>query len=225
MKKAVIIVAGGRGTRMGGDIPKQFLLLGKKPVIYYSISAFISYDENIRIIIGIPEGFEGKWFKICKDYSINPDYEMAPGGDTRFHTVLNALSRIDKNELVAVHDAVRPFVNRDTIRRCFQTAEEWGTAVPCIDIPDSIRAIGDKTSHPVNRQLYRMVQTPQVFKGHILKASYQQNYKPGFTDDASVVEQAGYDIHLVVGNRENFKITTAEDYKLARAYCQILSEP
>lgn len=218
MKKAVIIVAGGKGIRMGADTPKQFLKLGEKPVIYHSMSAFIKYDKKIRMLVGLPEGYLEEWNTICKDFSIDFDHEVIRGGDTRFHTVLNALEKIGNHELVAIHDAVRPFVSSNTIERCFQTAENWGTAVPCIVVPDSMREIQDDSSFPVNRESYRMIQTPQVFKGEIIKSAYLQEFQPGFTDDASVVEQAGYDIHLVEGNKENFKITTIEDYNMACAY-------
>jgi 2-C-methyl-D-erythritol 4-phosphate cytidylyltransferase len=224
VRKTAIIVAGGKGTRMGGDTPKQFLELGDKPVIYHSMAAFINYDHHIRLLVGIPEGFMEEWMNICKVYSIDFSHEIVAGGTTRFHTVLNALARIEEDELVAVHDAVRPFVSKDTIKRCFDMAEKRGTAVPCIDIPDSIRETSKDISHPVRRELFKMIQTPQVFKGQTIKAAYLQEYRPGFTDDASVVEQAGYAIHLVKGNRENFKITTYEDYLMARAYHGGLTE-
>jgi len=224
VRKTVIIVAGGKGIRMGGGAPKQFLELGGKPLIYYSMQAFIQFDSAIRILVGIPESYMEQWKNMCRDYFIVINHEVVAGGHTRFHTVLNALEKIDENELVAIHDAVRPFVSLGTIERCFQTAEKLGTAVPYTGIPESMREVRKEISFPVNRELYRIIQTPQVFKSEILKSSYLQEYQTGFTDDASVVEQAGYTIHLVKGNRENFKITTPEDYKIARAYFQSLSD-
>ena len=215
MRKTVIIVAGGTGTRMGGEQPKQFLDLGGRPIIFHSIEAFKNYNKQIEIIVGLQDEYQVFWKNLCRDHSFTIRHKLSHGGDTRFHTVKNALSLIGENSIVAIHDAVRPLVSIDTIERCFQTAITGGTAVPCVDIPDSVRRVEGRESYPVDRSVLRMIQTPQVFQSNILKEAYKLKYWSGFTDDASVVERARYTINLVEGNRENIKITSQRDYRMA----------
>jgi 2-C-methyl-D-erythritol 4-phosphate cytidylyltransferase len=215
MRRAVIIAAGGSGTRMENDTPKQFLLLGGKPVIFHSIEAFYNYDGQIEVIIGLQDQHRGLWERLCTEHSFSLRHRLSQAGETRFHTVRNALPLTGENSIVAVHDAVRPLVSAETIERCFQTATMQGTAVPCIEIPDSVRKVDGTANHPVDRTCLRMIQTPQVFQLKILKESYRLQYQDSFTDDASVVERAGYRIHLVEGNKENIKITTRMDHLIA----------
>jgi len=221
MRRAVIIVAGGTGKRMGVEKPKQFLDLGGRPMIFHTIEIFLKYDNQIEVIVGLQDEYLDYWKNLCKDHSFKIIHRVSPGGKTRFHTVQNALPGLGENSVVAVHDAVRPLVSIDTIEGCFQTATSMGTAVPCIEIPDSVRRIEGKRNSPVDRSVLRMIQTPQVFQLKILKEAYKLKYRKGFTDDASVVEQAGYPVNLVAGNRENIKITTRTDYLMAE---KILTE-
>lgn len=217
MKKIVIIVAGGTGTRMQGMIPKQFIEINGKPVIIFSLEAFYQYDNSIQFIIALHGEYFSMWRKIIKKYPVFSGHTIVPGGKTRFHSVLNALKMIEEDSLVAIHDAVRPLVSRATISRCFQTAEINGCAIPCLEISESVREITSIGTRPVNRDKFRTIQTPQVFRSDILKTAYRRTYRINFTDDATVVEKAGYRITLVEGNRENIKITTKEDLILAES--------
>ncbi len=215
MRRTVIIVAGGTGKRMGGEEPKQFLPLGGEPMIFHSIKVFHKYDNQIEVIIGLQDEYKELWKNLCSDHSFSIRHRLSRGGKTRFHTVQNALPLIGENSIVAVHDAVRPLVSVDTIERCFEAATSRGTAVPCIEIPDSVRKLEGTKSQALDRSALRMIQTPQVFQSGILREAYKLKYRRGFTDDASVVEQAGYPVNLVEGNRENIKITTRIDYLMA----------
>ncbi|MBI4648685.1 MAG: 2-C-methyl-D-erythritol 4-phosphate cytidylyltransferase [Bacteroidia bacterium] len=217
MKKNVIIVAGGTGTRMKSDIPKQFHLLCGQPMIFRTINTFFKYDNSIKIIISIPKNFRNYWDIILKQYHFNITVILADGGKTRFHSVKNALKQIDDEALIAVHDAVRPLIDIATISRCFETAAMKGTAIPVIDINDSMRIFEGTKSRPVQRKKFKLVQTPQVFQSNIIASAYLQNYNPAFTDDANVVEAAGYKIFFVEGNPLNIKITISQDLKLAEA--------
>lgn len=216
MKKIAIIVAGGAGTRMNGKTPKQFIEINGKPVIIYSFEAFFYYDNSIRFILALHSGYFSMWEKIIKKYPIFSGLTVVSGGETRFHSVLNALKMIDEESLVAIHDAVRPLVNQETISQCFKTAETNGCAIPCLEISESVREVTSIDTRPVDRDKLRTIQTPQVFRSDILKKAYQQKYSMNFTDDATVVENAGYKITLVEGNRENIKITTKEDLILIK---------
>jgi 2-C-methyl-D-erythritol 4-phosphate cytidylyltransferase len=215
MKKIAIIVAGGTGTRMQSTIPKQFIEINGKPVIIYSLEIFYQYDNFIQFIIALHPDYFSMWGKIIKKYPVFSGIRIVPGGESRFHSVLNALKMIDGEYIIAIHDAVRPLVSRETISRCFKTAETDGCAIPCLEISESVREITSTGTRPVNRDKFRTIQTPQVFRSDILKTAYRQKYRNNFTDDATVVEKAGYRITLVEGNRENIKITTKEDLILA----------
>ncbi len=218
MEKYVIIVAGGKGLRMGNALPKQFIPIGGKPLLMHTIDVFYQYDKNIHIILVLPIGQQAYWKELCKEYAFQRPYLLANGGDTRFHSVQNGLSLIDRQEngIVGVHDGVRPFVSIETIKQCYDTAERLGAVVPVTDINETIRYVSSTSqSHTVNRDEYKLVQTPQVFNLQLLKQAYQQEYIETFTDDASVVEAMGKTIHLVTGNRENIKITTPFDLTIA----------
>lgn len=218
MEKYVIIVAGGKGLRMGNALPKQFIPIGGKPLLMHTIDVFYQYDKNIHIILVLPISQQAYWKELCKEYAFQRPYLLANGGDTRFHSVQNGLSLIDRQEngIVGVHDGVRPFVSIETIKQCYDTAERLDAVVPVTDINETIRYVSSTSqSHTVNRDEYKLVQTPQVFNLQLLKQAYQQEYIETFTDDASVVEAMGKTIHLVTGNRENIKITTPFDLTIA----------
>jgi 2-C-methyl-D-erythritol 4-phosphate cytidylyltransferase len=215
MKKIAIIVAGGTGTRMKGKTPKQFIEVHGKPLIIYSFEAFFNYDNSIRFILALNAGYFSLWDEIIKKYPVFSGQTIVPGGETRFHSVMNALKMVEEESLVAIHDAVRPLVSQETISRCFDVAGINGSAVPCLEISESLREITSAGNRPVDRDRFRTIQTPQVFRSDILKKAYKQRYRINLTDDATVVENAGHKITLVEGNRENIKITTQEDLILA----------
>ena len=213
----VIIVAGGKGLRMGSDIPKQFLPIGGKPVLMRTIERFRQYSADIQIILVLPEAQQAYWQQLCKKYDFHVDYQLANGGETRFHSVQNGLALIpdDAEGVVGVHDGVRPFPSIEIIRRCYQTAQSQKAVVPVIPVVETVRHLENEKSVTVPRTEYCLVQTPQTFDIQLLKAANRQPYNDGFTDDASVVEAFGFDITLVEGNRENIKITTPYDLKIA----------
>ena len=213
----VIIVAGGKGLRMGSDIPKQFLPIGGKPVLMRTLERFRAYDTDLKIILVLPEAQQDYWRKLCEQYHFDVKYELANGGQTRFHSVQNGLALIpdDAEGVVGVHDGVRPFPSIDVIRNCYTTARTAKAVIPVIPVVETVRQLENESSVTVPRDKYRLVQTPQTFDIQLLKAANRQPYNDGFTDDASVVESYGHDITLVEGNRENIKITTPYDMKIA----------
>ena len=213
----IIIVAGGKGLRMGSDIPKQFLPIGGKPVLMRTLERFRRYSPTLQIILVLPKAQQDYWQKLCKEYAFDIDYQLADGGETRFHSVQNGLAKIPDNAqgVVGVHDGVRPFPSIDVIRNCYETAREKKAVIPVIPVVETVRHLKGDTSVTVPRNDYRLVQTPQTFDIQLLKEANRQPYNDGFTDDASVVEAYGFDITLVEGNRENIKITTPYDLKIA----------
>lgn len=213
----IIIVAGGKGLRMGSDIPKQFLPIGGKPVLMRTLERFRRYSPTLQIILVLPKAQQDYWQKLCKEFAFDIDYQLADGGETRFHSVQNGLAKIPDNAqgVVGVHDGVRPFPSIDVIRNCYETAREKKAVIPVIPVVETVRHLKGDTSVTVPRNDYRLVQTPQTFDIQLLKAANRQPYNDGFTDDASVVEAFGFDITLVEGNRENIKITTPYDLKIA----------
>ena len=213
----VIIVAGGKGLRMGSDIPKQFLPIGGKPVLMRTLERFREYSPTLKIILVLPKAQQDYWKQLCEEYHFNVEYQLADGGETRFHSVQHGLALIpDETEgVVGVHDGVRPFPSIDVIRRCYDTAREKKAVIPVIPVVETVRHLKGETSETVPRNDYRLVQTPQTFDIQLLKAANRQPYNDGFTDDASVVEAFGFDNTLVEGNRENIKITTPYDLKIA----------
>jgi len=217
MNLYAIIVAGGAGTRMGTDIPKQFLELAGKPVLMHSIERFRSFDKLIKIIVVIPGNQFDLWEKLKEKYSFSVPHTLVKGGSSRFFSVRNGLHEVEDSSIVAIHDGVRPLVSTDTIKRCFKAAEESGNAIPVISPSDSVRMITDQGSRSVNRQCLRIIQTPQVFKASLIKKAYLQDFSPDFTDDAMLLEKTGETINLVEGNRENIKITNPEDLVIAAA--------
>ena len=213
----IIIVAGGKGLRMGSDIPKQFLPIGGKPVLMRTLERFREYSKDIQIILVLPEAQQAYWHELCQEYHFDVEYTLANGGQTRFHSVQNGLAKVpdDAIGVVGVHDGVRPFPSIEVIRNCYTTAREKKAVIPVIPVVETVRHLEGDQSKTVPRDAYRLVQTPQTFDIQLLKAANRQPYNDGFTDDASVVEAFGYDITLVEGNRENIKITTPYDLKIA----------
>lgn len=213
----VLIVAGGKGLRMGADIPKQFLPVGGKPVLMRTLEAFYAYNQDMRIILVLPHGQQDYWKRVCGEYRFDIPHSIADGGETRFHSVRNGLALVDEPGLVGVHDGVRPFVSQEVIARCYALAATELAVVPVVKVVETVRRLTDAGSITVNRDEYRLVQTPQVFDGEVLKQAYSQPYTSAFTDDASVVEAWGVPVTLTEGNRENIKITTPFDLKVAAA--------
>ena len=202
---------------MGSDIPKQFLPIGGKPVLMRTLERFREYSPTLQIILVLPKAQQDYWHKLCKDYNFEVEYVLADGGETRFHSVQNGLTEIpdDAEGVVGVHDGVRPFPSIDVIRNCYETARTAKAVIPVIPVVETVRHLQGNTSVTVPRSDYRLVQTPQTFDIQLLKAANKQPYNDGFTDDASVVEAFGFNITLVDGNRENIKITTPYDMKIA----------
>lgn len=217
MRRTVVIVAGGKGLRMGTDIPKQFLPVGGMPVLMRTINAFHNFDADMDIILVLPSDQQGYWSELCREYSFCTPHRIADGGETRFHSVRNGLALAADGGLISVHDGVRPFVTAEVIERCFAEAEQKKAVIPVIPVVDTVRQLVDVGSVTVSRDLYRLVQTPQTFDAALLKEAYRQPYTPHFTDDASVVEAFGHEVTLVEGCRENIKITTQFDLKVAEA--------
>ncbi|MBK9190166.1 MAG: 2-C-methyl-D-erythritol 4-phosphate cytidylyltransferase [Crocinitomicaceae bacterium] len=217
MKYAVIISAGGKGKRMQSDLPKQFMLVNGKPIILHTIQKFISFDPHIEIVIVLPEDFVPVWEEICEKYFFTAAHKVAIGGEERFHSIQNGLKEVTA-ELVAVHDAVRPFVSVDLIKRCFDHLQNSDAVVPVYDINESVRKVDGIISVAVDRNKYKLVQTPQCFKKTVLDKAYHQPYSPMFTDDASVVEATGIKVTCCEGIRENIKITAPFDLKLAELF-------
>jgi 2-C-methyl-D-erythritol 4-phosphate cytidylyltransferase len=215
VEKYVIIVAGGKGERMNADLPKQFLSIGNKPILMHTLAAFYAYDPNITIILVLPGSQLSFWKELCESHAFTISHLLTEGGKTRFHSVKNGLSLVAADSLVAIHDGVRPFVSQATIHRCFDAATLNGSAVPVTEPVDSIRYVDENGNKSVNRNDFRLVQTPQVFQSTLLKEAYHQKYITSFTDDASVVEALGNKVQLVEGNGENIKITTPFDLELA----------
>lgn len=215
MKKTALIVAAGNGSRMKSDIPKQFLLLKNKPVLYYSIKAFLDAYENMEVILVLPSEHIAKGQEIIDGYFDNSKFKITAGGRTRFHSVQMGLSLINDEAIIFVHDGVRCLVTPDLIKRCHDSALEFGTAVPTIECRDSVRMITKSGNKIIDRNKIKLVQTPQTFHSKILLPAFEIDYKEQFTDEASVVEAFGLKINLIEGEINNIKITTPQDMELA----------
>ncbi|MGB0402513.1 MAG: 2-C-methyl-D-erythritol 4-phosphate cytidylyltransferase [Salibacteraceae bacterium] len=215
IRKTIIVVAGGKGSRMNSETPKQFLTLANVPVIVHTINRFISFDPLIKIVLVLPEEHVHVWEEISIEYKISHIVDVVVGGETRYQSVQNGMKVIESTDVVGVHDGVRPLVSNETIERCFQIAYESGNAIPSLPVEETLRKTNGEDSNWVNRDEYRTIQTPQCFRYKVLKNAYNQPFEASFTDDASVVENLGVSIKLVDGNRENLKITRPEDLLLA----------
>lgn len=217
MKKYVIIVAGGKGLRMGSDLPKQFLPVGGKPVLMHTLEVFRKYDAAIQLILVLPREQQNFWKQLCREHDFDVEHRVVDAGETRLHSVKNGLALVQAPGLVGVHDGVRPFVSVEVIRRCYDLAEQHKAVIPVVDVVETLRHLTEVGSETVSRNDYKLVQTPQVFDVELLKQAYEQEFTPFFTDDASVVEAMGVPVHLAAGNRENIKITTPFDLKVGSA--------
>ena len=220
MKKYLIVVAGGKGTRMGGETPKQFQLLCGKPVVMITLEHLHAIDPAIQLILVLPAEHIELWKELCKEHSFAVPLILTQGGATRFHSVQNGLAQIDDLEeaIVGVHDGVRPFVSARVLDECYREAWTHGAAIPMINLQDSLRHIVgvNGVTEVVQRDRYRLVQTPQVFKLSLLRRAYEQRFTESFTDDDSVVEALGEQIVGVEGNNENIKLTTPFDLMIAK---------
>jgi 2-C-methyl-D-erythritol 4-phosphate cytidylyltransferase len=215
MKKIALIVAGGNGSRMNNDTPKQFLLLGNKPVLYYSIKAFLEAYDDMEVILVLPEQHIGKGQEIIDGYFDDSKFKITAGGRTRFHSVQNGLSLVNEEAIVFVHDGVRCLLTSDLVKRCYEGALESGTAVPAVACKDSVRLLSSSGNKVLNRNRVMLIQTPQTFHSKILIPAYQIDYKDTFSDEATVVEAFGLKINLIEGEVDNIKITTPADLFIA----------
>jgi 2-C-methyl-D-erythritol 4-phosphate cytidylyltransferase len=220
VKKYVIILAGGKGLRMGTDIPKQFLLLGEKPVLMHTIEAFYDYDPCIRIILVLSKEQGNYWKLLCEKYQFTIEHQITYGGETRFHSAKNGLQLVtEENSLVAIHDGVRPLVTQKIISNAFETAERGKSAYPVIPVPDTLRRLlPNEKNRLVDRSKFFLVQTPQVFSSKMIIHAYLTEYSPEFTDDVSVAEKRkSCKAIMIEGSQENIKITTSIDLAIAEA--------
>jgi 2-C-methyl-D-erythritol 4-phosphate cytidylyltransferase len=215
MKQYVLIVAGGKGERAQTGIPKQFAELNGKPLLMHTMEAFLNEAGNPEFIVCMPEGLIPEWKKLCQLNYFQVNHQIAEAGPKRFHSVKSGLKLVPENVLVAIHDAARPFVSKETIRRCFEMAARKGNAVPVVPLTESVREVSGVLNKAIERSKLMAVQTPQVFRSSLIKDAYKQNYSEEFTDDASVLEKTGFQINLVEGNIENIKITYPTDLLLA----------
>ena len=213
----IIITAGGKGLRMGSDIPKQCLPVSGIPVLMRTIKRFREYSKELQIILVLPKAQQDYWKQLCQKYNFQEEYLLADGGETRFHSVQNGLNLIPNSEtgVVGVHDGVRPFPSIEVIKRCFETARTAKAVIPVTPVVETLRFVPEIKN--VLRSDYRLVQTPQCFDINLLKKANQQPYSEKFTDDASIVEAIGQQVTMVEGNRENIKITTPFDLTIATA--------
>ena len=213
----VIIVAGGKGLRMGSELPKQFLPIGGKPVLMRTIERFQEYSPALKIILVLPKDQQEFWRELCRKHDFNTPHQIADGGDTRFQSSKNGLALIpdDAEGIVAIHDGVRPFVSKAVIERCFEGARDDYAAIPVMPITETLRYVDRGHGHNVMRDHFRSVQTPQCFDLALAKQAFNQPDRKTFTDDASVIESLGCQVTMVEGNRENIKLTTPFDLKLA----------
>ncbi|MDZ7608493.1 MAG: 2-C-methyl-D-erythritol 4-phosphate cytidylyltransferase [Cyclobacteriaceae bacterium] len=219
MKRYAIIVAGGSGSRMRSDTPKQFMLLGDKPILMHTIQAFADFSEELKIILVLPKDSMDTWSSLCKKYDFKKNIIMVDGGESRYHSVKNGLSSIDDLDgYVAIHDGVRPLVSTRIIGDSFSFAEIHGAAIASTILKESLRRMDVDRTYSVNRSEYRLIQTPQTFNVKLIKESYENvEFHPDLTDDASVVERNGHMVHLFDGDFTNIKITTPEDLHFAQA--------
>ncbi|HEY5463321.1 MAG TPA: 2-C-methyl-D-erythritol 4-phosphate cytidylyltransferase [Hanamia sp.] len=212
MKKIAIIVAGGNGSRMNNNIPKQFLLLKNKPVLYYSIKTFFDSFDDIEIILVLPAEHIAKGKEIIDGYFDASKFKIISGGRTRFHSVKNGLSMVANEEaIIFVHDGVRCLFTKSLVKRCYEFALESGTAIPAVSCRDSVRMITNNGNKILDRNKIKLVQTPQTFHSKILLPAYSIDYKEAFTDEATVVEAFGIKVNLIEGEINNIKITTIPD--------------
>jgi 2-C-methyl-D-erythritol 4-phosphate cytidylyltransferase len=217
IKKYAVIVAGGKGMRMGTEVPKQFLPLLGIPLMCHAVQAFAAAIPDINIILVLPEDQLGSAQTVLRSYIGKIKVTTVAGGATRYHSVANGLKMVPNDGIVFVHDGARPLISEELIIRCYKAALEKGSAIPSIPATESMRLIDDHSSTAIDREKLRVIQTPQTFKTEIILPAFKQGYKPSFTDEASVVEAYGNTVHLIDGMAENIKVTRAEDMIIAEA--------
>ena len=217
MKKAVIIVAAGSGSRMGGQVPKQYLQLQGRPLIVHTLERFQRFDSDMKLVVVLAPTHKELWEQMASSYEITRGVILALGGPTRYDSVKSGLKQIDTETLIGIHDAARPLVSQDTLIRCYDAALSKGSGIPVVEMDESVRMLDSKGgSVHMDRSSLKRVQTPQVFRSDRIKQAYQQAYQNAFTDDASVYETVYGAPALVEGNRENIKLTTPADMQLAQ---------
>ena len=218
MKKYAVIVAGGKGVRMGNTTPKQFLVLADKPILMHTVRAFHNASHDVQLIIVLPKNDIQIWNLLIEKHSFKIDHKIVEGGETRFHSVRNGLEHVTKNSLVAIHDGVRPLVSKETIDYSFSEASAHGNAITSVKLKESIRLIDSESNRSVDRDSYRLIQTPQTFRSNEIIDAFENVNTSNFTDDAGVLEANGKRIHLIDGEYHNIKITTPEDLVFAESY-------
>ncbi|MEN8928310.1 MAG: 2-C-methyl-D-erythritol 4-phosphate cytidylyltransferase [Flavobacteriales bacterium] len=212
----VLIVAGGTGKRMNSDLPKQFIEIHNKPIIFHTIEKFLAADSSIEFVISLHQDYVDYWKELIEKHQFNFNHEIVTGGEERFFSVKNALEKVPKNALVGIHDAVRPLVSKETILSCFDTAKKHGSAIPVVDSVNSLRYVSEDKNESLDRKHIKQVQTPQYFDAEQIKSCYLNDYSRKFTDDASVFEANNSVIKTVEGNPENIKITSPIDLIVAK---------
>lgn len=217
MKKYAVIVAGGKGVRMGSAVPKQFLPLNGHPILYHTIKAFADAYADMQLVLVLPQDQLSYAQMVLQSFPERIDITIVAGGETRYHSVQNGLKVVDENSIVFVHDGVRPLVSTALIQRCYEQAVDKGSAIPAIPVADSMRILEDEYSRPIDREQMRIIQTPQTFKAEVILSAFQQEYQVAFTDEATVVEAYGDNVYLVDGEKRNIKVTTPEDMIVAEA--------
>lgn len=215
MQRSAIIVAGGSGTRLGGPVPKQFQTVKGRPVLMWTIEAFHRYDPAMRLIVVLPQEHFDIWRALCVGHRFFIDHAVVAGGEQRWHSVRAGLAKVEGDGLVAVHDGVRPLVSAALIGRCFEAADRHAAAIPVVPVVPSIREATADGSRALDRSRLLAVQTPQCFHADLLRKAFEQPYDPAFTDEATLVERLGVQVHLVEGEDPNIKVTTATDMRLA----------
>jgi len=222
LKKFLIIVAGGTGKRFDSKIPKQFLDIVGKPLLMHTISVFYNYSKELEVFLVLPQEYFELWKKLCLENKFKIKHHLVEGGSERFFSVRNALNNIPDKSYVAIHDGVRPLVDQITINKCFTEVKKFGNSIPVVKINDSIRQINEEgKSTAIDRSRFRIIQTPQTFYSKTIKKAYLQEFDKSFTDDASVLESMGEEIHLIEGNPENIKVTRKNDLLFAEALLKI----
>lgn len=223
MKNYAVIVAGGQGTRMESAIPKQFLALDGKPILYYTLKAFIDAVPDIQIILVLPQAHISYNNMVLQHFEEVPEMTIVTGGATRYESVQNGLELVkEEDAVVFVHDGVRPFVSRKVIQNCQRQALEKGSAIPCIAVADSMRIVAGGHHQAIDRNTLRIIQTPQTFIAKDLLKAFAQDYQDSFTDEASVMEHIGKSVALIGGDKYNIKITTPEDLRIGEAILKII---
>ena len=224
MKKYAIIVAGGMGSRMKVNMPKQFLHLKNKPILFYTLDTFLKSFEELQIILVLPQDYIEAGQEIINEYFNQDRIKITVGGDTRFQSVKNGLQLITEDSIVFVHDGVRCLLSVDLIHRCYQSAVEFGSAIPVINSKDSVRLVLEQGNEALERDRVKLVQTPQTFQSKILLPAFAVDYQDKFTDEATVVEAFGMKVHLVEGEEQNIKITQPIDLLLAEGIINAANE-